>query len=161
VRGETVIKRFLMLAAVAGALCFPAAVTAAKGTDVVQGPACGNIDLSGDYTFNAQGADSGPATVFATITTVAPSCKKGTYTVYVFDATGATQLTNCVYPGDGVTTEFGPPCQYTSSNGADLCVYATSAGDDGHIIDTAPNEGCSTPFAEPIHAGPSAALGFH
>jgi hypothetical protein len=157
VRGETVIKRFLMLAAVAGALCFPAAVTAAKGTDIVRGPVCGDITLEANYSY-VNGV-SGPATVSSLITTAAPSCRKGTYAVYVFDATGANQLQNCVYAGDGVTTQFGP-CNYTSSTGDPLCVYATSAGDDGHIIDTAPNEGCSA-FGEPISPTGSGALGFH
>jgi hypothetical protein len=155
-----VIKRFLMLAAVAGALCFPAAVTAAKGTDVVRGPACGNIDLSVDYTFDVPTATSGSATVSATITTPsAPSCKKRTYAVYVYDATGSSQLGGCSYAGDGLTSQFAP-CAYTSSTGDPLCVYATSTGDDGHIIDTAPNEGCSA-FGEPITPGSSGATGFH
>ena len=152
-------KRFLLFALVATALSFPAGVTAAKGTDVVKGPACGDIDLSVDYTYDTPFATSGPATAFSTITTAVPSCKKGTYTVYVFDPSGKTQLASCSYAGNGVSTQFGP-CSYTSSAGDPLCVYATSENDDGHIIDVAPNDGC-TAFGEPIVPGPSGATAFH
>jgi hypothetical protein len=153
-------KRFLMFAAAAGVLCFPAAVTAAKGFDVVRGPACGDINLDVAYTFES--GNSGPATATSTFTTSsAPSCKKGTYTVYVYDASGANRLSSCAYAGDGVTIEFVPSCQYTSPTGDPLCVYATSQGDDGHIIDTAPNEGCDAFGIEPIVAGSSGATSFH
>ncbi|MDX6400807.1 MAG: hypothetical protein QOF27_1413 [Gaiellaceae bacterium] len=156
-------KRFLMLALAATALSFPVAVTAAKApTDSVKGPACGNIDLGVDYTYDTPGAISGSATALSTITTPsAPSCKKGTYTVYIYDASGRNLLQSCSYPGDGVTTQFGPGCNYTSSNGDPLCIYATSQGDDGHVIDTAPNDACATPISEPITPGPSGATSFH
>jgi hypothetical protein len=150
-------KRFLMLALAATALSFPAAVTAAKPVDQVKGPACGDIDLSIDYTYD--NGISGSATATSTITTAAPSCKKGTYTVYVYDASGTTQLASCSYTGDGVLTQF-EPCSYTSPTGDSLCVYAASQGDDGHVIDMAPNEGCAA-FGEPIEPGPSGATSFH
>ena len=152
-------KRFLVFLAALVALSLPAVVTAAKSPDVVKGPACGDIDLSADYTYDTPFATSGSATVTAGLTTAAPSCKKGTYTIYVYDGSGTTQLSSCTYAGDGVSSAFGP-CQYTSLNGDPLCVYATSRGDDGHIIDMAPNEGCSA-FGEPVTPGPSGAPSFH
>jgi hypothetical protein len=149
-------KRFLIFALAVAALSFPAVVTAAKPTDPVKGPACGNIDLSVDYTFDP-GATS--ATVAADLTTVAPSCQKATYIVYVFDASGENELKRCTYLGDGVTSAF-QRCSYTSATAEDLCVYATSEGDDGHVIDVAPNQGCDS-FGEPLQAGSSGATGFH
>jgi uncharacterized protein YcfL len=149
-------KRFLMLALAATALSFPAAVTAAKPVDQVKGPACGDIDLSIDYTFDPGSTTS--ATASSTITTTAPSCKKVSYTVYYYDQAGTTQLASCSYPGDGVETEFAP-CTFTSPTADPLCVYATSDM-NGKIIDTAPNEGCAA-FGEPIEPGGSGATSFH
>jgi hypothetical protein len=153
-------KRILMLALAATALSFPAAVTAAKPVDSVKGPACNDIDLSVDYTYDTPGAQSGSATASGTITTAGavPSCKKGAYTVYVYDASGTNRLASCSYSGDGVATQFAP-CTYTSTAGDPLCVYATSES-NGRVMDSAPNEGCAA-FGEPITPGPSGATSFH
>lgn len=152
-------KRFFVSLAALLALSLPTTVTAAKSPDVVKGPACGDIDLAVDYTYDTPGANSGPATLSGALTTKAPSCKKGVYVVYVYDGSGTTQLASCTYTGDGVATSFAP-CTYASADGAALCVYATSQTNDGHFIDVAPNDGCAS-FGEPIVPGPSGATGFH
>jgi hypothetical protein len=153
-------KRFLLFAAAVAALIFPAVVSAAKPVDAVQGPACGDVRLEVNYTFDTPGATSGSATASSIIDTAAPSCAKVTYNVYYYNATGTTLLSSCSYAGNGISTQFGP-CNYTSSSGDPLCVVGTSVGDDnGHVIDSAPDQGCNA-FGEPVSAGPSGASGFN
>jgi hypothetical protein len=153
-------KRFLLFAAAVAALSFPALVSAAKPTDAVHGPTCGDITLHVDYTFDTQGATSGPATATSFLTTAAPSCAKATYYVYYYDTSGSL-LRSCPYTGDGTSTEFGPSCVWPSETGDPLCVFGTSVGDDGHVIDSAPDLGCNA-FGEPISPSPfSGASGFN
>lgn len=151
-------KRFLLFAASVLALCFPAVVSAAKPTDAVHGPACGNIRLEANYSFVS--GTTGPATAADFIDTAVPTCTKLTYHVYYYSADGSTLLGSCSYQGDGVSTQFGP-CNYTDPNGQPLCMVGTSVGDDdGHVIDSAPDAGCSA-FGEPVYPGPSGATGFN
>jgi hypothetical protein len=151
-------KRFLLFAASVLALCFPAVVSAAKPTDAVHGPTCADITLHVDYTFDTPGATSGSATATSFLTTAAPSCLRYTYNVYYYNTSGSL-LKNCTYTGDG-TSQFAN-CNWTSPNGDPLCVVGTSVGDDaGHVIDMAPDQGCSA-FGEPVVPGPSGASGFN
>jgi hypothetical protein len=156
-------KRFLVFAAAVAALSFPALVNAAKPTDAVHGPACGDITLEPNYSYNDPTIPPGstaPATAAAIIDTAVPSCAKVTYNIYYYDASGSTLLASCSYTGDGVSMHFGP-CNYPSQNGDPLCMVGTSVGDDdGHVIDSAPDAGCSA-FGEPVSPGPSGASGFN
>jgi hypothetical protein len=150
-------KRFLLFAASVFALCFPAVVSAAKPTDPVHGPACGDVRLEVNYSFD--NGTSGSATASSLLTTAAPSCSKVTYAIKYYNANGTTQLFSCSYAGNG-GSQFGP-CDYKSPTGDPLCVVGTSTGDDdGHVIDSAPNDGCND-FAEPVSPGSSGASGFN
>lgn len=134
-------RRFTLLAALAAALVLPASAVTAPA-DPVKGPPCGDITLWDDIQSGppAYSTFSGPATVYASITTAKPSCAAMTYTFIVYDATGATPLSTQWFTGDGSTSTF----QFTySPPGAptQVCVAATSSR-DGKVIDAAPNSGC-------------------
>jgi hypothetical protein len=137
-----------LLVALGAALSIPAVGATAPG-DQVKGSACGDITLwNGDqsgppqYTTHLAGGATGPATVYASITTAKPSCSNFTYTVTVYsDATQQTTLDFKTVNGDGSTG----PLQYTYSPAgapAQVCIAATSMR-DGHVVDAAPDSGCA------------------
>jgi hypothetical protein len=135
-----------LLVVIAAALSLPAVGTGASG-DKVRGNACGDITLwdpsqAGPpvYTTRTPTGGTGAATVYALLTTAKPSCGGTTYTISVYDATGATLLNQQTFTGDDTTSSFSYSFSPTGAP-SQVCIVATSAR-DGHVIDSAPDSGC-------------------
>lgn len=137
-----------LLVALGAALSIPAVGSTAPG-DQVKGPGCGDITLwnsdqtdNPQYTTHLAGGGTGPATVYASITTAKPSCTNFTYTVTVYsDATQQTVLDSQTVSGDGSSGPFQYTYTPTGTAPAQVCIAATSMR-DGHVVDAAPDSGC-------------------
>jgi len=152
-----------LFAALAAALVIPASGVGAQPVDRVSRPSCGDIVLGGVdnttpplYSTRNPSGGSTPPTLYAdlSINGGVASCPGVVYTIYVYatDASGGNRsfLTSQPYYGDGTTSDFGLfTYQPASPAPTYLCVYAESVMLNGHVIDTAPNDGCSS-FGEPI-----------
>ena len=131
-----------LAATAAVALGLSAAGVAAPPGDA-QGPPCSDIFLVEPNYFGTLG-DQG--TVSGTLTTPrALSCVGGVYTVYVYDATGTTQLGIQTFAG-GTTDEFSYSITFSGAPET-VCVYATSTF-RGRIADTAPDDACNSPASQ-------------
>jgi hypothetical protein len=134
-----------LLVALTAALAVPAAGTSTPA-DQVRGPGCGDItlwdpDLSGPPVYRRDPNDvNRTPTVFGKLTTAKPSCGGATYTISVYDASGATLLGSQTFTGDDATSSFSFAIVPTGGPNQ-VCIAGTSAR-DGHVVDVAPNSGC-------------------
>jgi hypothetical protein len=130
-------KRVLVLIAGIAALGATVSPTAgsAPSTSDVKGPACADI-VQNNATTTSNGVydDSG---VHFRIALAAPSCTYVTYTLYVLDASGTTQLSSASVQGDGTDVLFLD----AAGSGASVCVYLTTSVGN-HVFDRAPDTGC-------------------
>jgi hypothetical protein len=131
-----------LAATAAVALVLSAAGVAAPPGDA-HGPPCSDIFL---VEPNYAGTVGGDGMVFGTLTTPrAISCADGVYTVYVYDASGTTQLGSQTFTG-GTTDEFSYSITFSNAPQV-VCVYATSTL-RGRIADTAPDDACNSPDSQ-------------
>ena len=130
-------ERVLVLIAAVAALAATVSPTAgsAPSTSDVKGPACADIvQNNASATSNGLYTDAG---VQFRIALAAPSCKYVTYTLYVLDASGTTQLSSASVQGDGTDVLFLD----AAGSGDSVCVYLTTSVGN-HVFDRAPDTGC-------------------
>jgi hypothetical protein len=137
-------RTIALLVALAAALAVPTAGSSAPG-DQVRGPGCGDITLwdpeqSGPPVYSTVGGTT-PPTVYGVLTTAKPSCSGTTYTISVYDESGTTLLGSQTFTGDDATSSFSLSVVPTGGPST-VCIAGASAR-DGHVIDVAPNSGCS------------------
>jgi hypothetical protein len=130
-------KRVLVL--IAAVAAFAATVSPSAGsapsTSDVKGPACADIvQNNASTTSNGFYDDTG---VHFRIALAAPSCKYVTYTLYVLDASGTTQLSSASEPGDGTDVLL----LNAAGSGDSVCIYLTTSVGN-HVFDRAPDSGC-------------------
>jgi hypothetical protein len=139
-------KRLIGLLALAVALAAVLVVPAATAKDKdYKGPACTNY-VFGDAGYLYDSATTG-GTVEATMTLDAPACASTTYSLDIYNFSGASLLVPDVQgTASGTTVTFS----YTFASGAPsdgVCLVAKSIR-NGHVSDRAPDIGC-----EPFEAG--------
>jgi hypothetical protein len=117
----------------------PTAAVVGAPTDSVQGPACGNIELTGVAYRQVDSVRKVTGTFG--IEFGAASCDRVTYTVYVFTPDGKTELAR--------TSSFGDFELTIAGEHSAVCVYAESVIAGRHVIDRAPDDGC-TAFGQPL-----------
>lgn len=151
----------VLFVALVAAFVIPASGVGAQPVDKVAGPSCGDIvlsdpDISGPPVYSTS-LGTTPATLYArlSISGAVASCPGVVYTIYVYatDRAGTplttSPLTTRSYNGDRTTSDFGLFTYQPPGAPMYLCVYAQSVMLNGHVIDTAPNDGCSS-FGEPL-----------
>ncbi|SRR6266511_839660 len=117
------------IAALALAAGLPS-VAGAFGQGDVAGPTCADV-VSGDGNYLSSGA------VNVSVELAAPSCSYVTYTIYVLDASGTTQLGSQSTSGNGTDGTLQLTATVDPSNPA-VCVYATTSV-GRHVFDRAPD----------------------
>jgi hypothetical protein len=131
-------KRVLVL--IAGIAAFAATVSPTAGsapsTSDVSGPACADV-VQNNATATSAGFYDATGVHFR-VALAAPSCKYVTYTLYVLDASGTTQLDSTSIQGNGTDDTLFLDA---AGSGASVCVYLTTSVGN-HVFDRAPDSGC-------------------
>lgn len=151
-------KRLIALLAVGAAVAAAFAASSVAVGDT-KGPPCANIVFGdGSYTyFEADGETpvAQPSLDFR-VDLAAPSCAAVTYTLYIYDSTGALVDTLTV---SGVRGQPSISFDYTFETTADadaagLCLVGTTSLGK-HVADRAPDQGCV-----PLTPGSGGGVGF-
>ena len=127
------IKRILLGAAAATVVALsPLSAAPASAVGDVKGPRCADItDGAGFYNGTS---------VNLRLTLAAPSCRAVTYTLYVLNADGTTELATAeATRTDGTFVFFDNVASNTTDS--TVCVYATTSV-GRHVFDRAPDSGC-------------------
>ena len=120
----------------AGLLRLAMAVPASAAKPDATGPACADIDVTGNYYTDP---DTGIRTVTFLFDLPIASCERILYSAYVYTGDGESLLRNGSMAGNGGQIGFlfelpGGP--------SSVCLSAASTGPGGTTFDAAPDSGC-------------------
>ena len=120
----------------AGLLLLAMAIPASAAKPDATGPACADIDISGNYFTDP---DTGQATATFNFELPLVACERLVYSVFVYDETGEVLLET-----DSITGTAGPIGFALEVPGSPewVCLSATSSTAQGKVFDAGPDVGC-------------------